>query len=298
MPRTRTPLIEEHFAPAVGYGVTLQADFAEHRRLEQKAIDWVQSQRVYLEPDVDTLVPIEIMGKTHMWIHPERTKLTNTVADHLSDFNSCPLKTIKKIRQMQDEKDNGEPWLPSITPENAVTFGSGYARQAGLLGMEDEKALWHPLGFIYSPDGITQDRPHQIKEVRIAPMTKASRESGMSIEQHLLESRPYWWNYELQSMFLFGVTQSYITVWYLNNHEAMTFTITASEQQVSDVGNTLLSRIENVKNHRQAGTLPSPKERISGNDCHNQFGDICDFLHEAPCLNEVPLLDMIEQSAT
>ena len=298
MPAKRIPIQEEYFSPSVGHGVTLTADFAEHRKLERKAIEWVNSQRVYLKPDVSTLVPIEIMGKTHYWIHPEKTKLTDKVADHLSDFNTCPLKTIKKYQAMQEEKDAGHSWIPSITPQNAITFGSGYARQAGLLAQAEEMALWHPEDFIYSPDGITNDRPHQIKEVRISPMTVADRKAGMSIEQHLMETRPFWFNYELQSMYLFGVTESYLTVWYLNAHDAMTFKITATPAQISQVGYTLDERIQNIRSHREASTLPSPSERLSMNDCTNSFGDICDFLHEQPCLDEVPRLDMIEISAT
>ena len=99
-------------------------------------------------------------------------------------------------------------------------------------------------------------------------------------------------------MFLLGVTQSYLTVWYLNAHDAMTFKITASPEQVSQVGETLFTRIKNIRSHRNKETLPSPSERLSSSDCTNVFGDICDFLHEQPCLDEVPRLDMIELSAT
>jgi len=169
----------------------------------------------------------------------------------------------------------------------------------GLIPTRPERAFWHPkFKFIYSPDGITDDRPHQIKEVRMAPMTKPLREKGFSVEQRLIEERPEWFSYELQTMWLFGVTYSYLTVWYLNDHSAMTYKITSTEEEVKKVGNTLMLRIGNIQSHQLLDTEPSPKERLSPSNCRNKWGDVCDFLHETPCLNEVPLLDMIAASAS
>lgn len=315
------PLTEEKFQPHKADGILMARDQVVHDETVDRMRQWLNSQRKYFEPVMETLVPYEYHGQTHFGAGPD-TEYTTIIADHLSQFNGCPLKALKEKQKMQRLHDAGEDWHRPLTEDQVVIFGMGYVFQEGIMGRNSEVALWRPYsedklsgGYWYSPDAITHGAPHQVKTTRKSPSTKADREitveevrkSGInkgevyekptgvpdptwSIEKGLLEKFPAYWTYEKQSMYLFGINESFLTFWWISGGDQMTFKLTGDQEEIDKEGAALEARIKFQRQYQQANALPDPEHRLSPDNCHAWDG--CPFLSEDPCLSRVPVLDM------
>lgn len=189
----------EIFSPHKQDGILLARDQVVHDQTIEKMKSWLNKQRVHLEPVVDTLVKYEYHGREHLGVGPD-TEFLPIIADHLSQFNGCPLKALKSKQKAQALLDAGEDYMRPITENQVVIFGMGYVFQDGIMGRGSEVALWRPYsedrlsgGFYFSPDAMTFGEgtgvdqfeagglPHQIKTTRKSPSTKADREITMEV---------------------------------------------------------------------------------------------------------------------
>lgn len=299
-------------------GLTLARDQRVHDDTVERMRKWLHSKRVHFEPVEETLVEYTYNGQTHLGVGP-RTEFTQVIADHLSGFNTCPLKSLKAKQKAQAAVDAGEDHRSTLTEEQVVIFGMGYVFQEGLMG-DTEVALWRPYtpdrlggGFYYSPDAVTLESPHQVKTTRKSPSTRADREITVqgvrkngetfdkptgtpdptwSVEKGILEKFHFYWPYEKQSMYLFGRNESYITFWWILPGDQATFKLTAPQEAVDKAGEELEQRIRFQREHQLAGTLPGPESRLDPGNCR-PFGEACEFLSEEPCMSKVPLLDIV-----
>jgi hypothetical protein len=314
---------EETFKPYTNEeGLTLARDERVHYDTMEKVREWLASKRVHFEPVVETLDEYTYNGQTHLGVG-KGTKFTTVIADHLSQFNGCPLKALKSKQQAQRLFDAGDAnWNPRVSDEKVVIFSMGYVFQEGIQG-DSEVALWRPYsddglsgGFYFSPDAVTAESPHQIKTTRKSMSTKADREitveavvkSGArkgevyqkatgvpdptwSVEKGVLEKFHFYWPYEKQSMYLFGRNESYITFWWMVQGPSATFKLSATDEVIAKAGEELEARIRFQREHQIAGTLPGPESRLDPGNCH-AFNEPCEFLSEEPCMSTIPLLDM------
>jgi hypothetical protein len=309
----------ERFSPYKADGLLMARDQEAHDAMLDKVRKYLEDQREYFEPIVETLTEYEYNGVTHLGAGPD-TEYTEIIADHLSQFNGCPLKALKLKQEQQCKYINGEPWRRPLTEKQIVVFSMGYVFQDAIMGRGSEIALWRPYsedrmsgGFWYSPDAITNNLSHQVKTTRKSPSTKADRyitieavrrngeiyqkatdelDPTYSVEKGILEKFPFYWDYELQTMYLFNRTESYLTFWWINGGEQATFKLTADEDKVAAKGKELEDRIRFQRIHQEKGELPPPDSRLSPSDC-NAYNEPCPFLSEDPCLSRIPVLDMM-----
>lgn len=212
------------------------------------------------------------------WFEPDSTR----VAYHLSDVNKCLRQGfLNRYKLQMAYNDTGKLDLDALSGPMIQRFGRGYALQEFFIGRDfKEEALWSDkYRLIYSPDG-GKDTPLEFKTTMSTPLVKADRESGLSIEDVLMtggtRSTYYaravldWKRYMLQTMYLHGWTNYYLSVVFMNS-EWLTFRYDATRERIAKEWED--SQAERRIELLHGSEVPGIEWRVRNDEC-----DECQFL--------------------